>query len=485
MRKILVLLTILFLVPLTTSAQETLSVGNGSGFPCSHENSVEINLDNPDNTLRALQMDIIDEDNYLTCTECISDPVRASGFDCFVQEQIGGECRVLLFSDVTSEIIENGLGTIITINYSVNENAVGGECKGINLLEVKGSDINKQFIDMNTVPGEFCFNFCVVNNECDDENMCTNDTCEAGQCVYRCTAIGEDDPCCVDPACGSDPLCIDPFDADHDEVPNNEDNCPDTLNADQANSDGDSYGDACDNCPSITNEEQTDSDGDSRGDDCDHETPCGDVWPQEPVPGVRDCGDGMIDLFDILETIDIILSFQTPTECQLENGDVPNGLPPHCGNPPGFPNCESDGDIDIFDLVVIIDRVLRNSNCCYYCSCEIDSDSDAIPDYRDNCPNDFNPNQEDTYPPQGNGIGDACECEGDFDCDRDQDGTDAGVFKAEFGRSSYKNPCTDGNACSANFDFDQDVDGMDAVKFKEDFGRCEFINLCPPCSVEG
>ena len=50
-------------------------------------------------------------------------------------------------------------------------------------------------------------------------------------------------------------------------------------------------------------------------------------------------------------------------------------------------------------------------------------------------------NQEDSYPPDGNGCGDACECEGNFDCDNDCDGTDAATFKADFGRSSFNNSC--------------------------------------------
>jgi hypothetical protein len=32
-------------------------------------------------------------------------------------------------------------------------------------------------------------------------------------------------------------------------------------------------------------------------------------------------------------------------------------------------------------------------------------------------------------------------CEGDFDCDGDCDGTDASVFKSDFGRSNFQNPC--------------------------------------------
>jgi hypothetical protein len=39
------------------------------------------------------------------------------------------------------------------------------------------------------------------------------------------------------------------------------------------------------------------------------------------------------------------------------------------------------------------------------------------------------------------GIGDACECRGNFDGDTDIDGSDAFIFKLGFGRSSLFNPC--------------------------------------------
>ena len=32
-------------------------------------------------------------------------------------------------------------------------------------------------------------------------------------------------------------------------------------------------------------------------------------------------------------------------------------------------------------------------------------------------------------------------CDGDFDCDTDVDGTDAALFKSDFGRGGYTNPC--------------------------------------------
>ena len=114
-----------------------------------------------------------------------------------------------------------------------------------------------------------------------------------------------------------------------------------------------------------------------------------------------------------------------------------------------------------------------------------DVDTDGVADCQDNCAGDANPGQEDTFPPQGNGLGDACECEGNFDCDQDCDGSDAATFKADFGRSQFSNPCISSNTCNGDFTCDGDVDGTDAAKFKEDFGRSQFSNPCPACTAGG
>jgi hypothetical protein len=97
---------------------------------------------------------------------------------------------------------------------------------------------------------------------------------------------------------------------------------------------------------------------------------CGDIYPQDCVGGIcadTDCGDGIVDILDILEGLDIVVGLQVPTSCQTGNGDVPNGVPPYCGNPPGTPNCEGDGEINIFDVLVMIDKALGKMNCCDYC----------------------------------------------------------------------------------------------------------------------
>lgn len=62
-------------------------------------------------------------------------------------------------------------------------------------------------------------------------------------------------------------------------------------------------------------------------------------------------------------------------------------------------------------------------------------------------------------------------CEGDFDCDKDVDGSDLAVFAANFGRTD----CSPDNPCEGNFDHDSDVNGSDLAIFAADFGRTD----CP------
>ena len=79
-------------------------------------------------------------------------------------------------------------------------------------------------------------------------------------------------------------------------------------------------------------------------------------------------------------------------------------------------------------------------------------------------------------------MGDACECEGDFDCDGDVDGIDSARFKADLGRNALFNPCTDSDdPCEGDFDCDGDVDGVDSRRFKADLGRTPLNRPCPEC----
>lgn len=198
---------------------------------------------------------------------------------------------------------------------------------------------------------------------------------------------------------------------------------------------------------------------------------CGDVFPPG-TPGAMDCGDGVVNTLDIDEAGRIIENLVVPTACQLMNGDVPNGKPEFCGYPPGVANCQLNGVFDMFDYLVIIDKAMNRSNCCDHCF--MDRDRDGLMNDRDNCAGTPNgpflgtcaetitgvvtsgsgrvcdgagicpqhesclTNQEDY---NGNGVGDACECYGDFNHDGDSDGSDAAIFKKTFGRNQFFRPC--------------------------------------------
>ncbi len=101
----------------------------------------------------------------------------------------------------------------------------------------------------------------------------------------------------------------------------------------------------------------------------------------------------------------------------------------------------------------------------------------------DNCPADTNSAQEDTLPPGGNGCGNACDCEGNFNGDNDCDGSDAAIFKVDFGRNTMTRPCNAGDPCNGDFSCNGNVDGSDAARFKSDFGRNGLNNPCPSCAT--
>ena len=128
-----------------------------------------------------------------------------------------------------------------------------------------------------------------------------------------------------------------------------------------------------------------------------------------------------------------------------------------------------------------------NSECGSggFCSMnQEDTDGDGVGNVCDNCSALQNPSQEDTYPPAGNGIGDLCDCEANFDCDTDVDAQDVTAFLADFGRSIYNQPCTNLDPCKGDFSCDGDVDATDVTKFLEDFGRSQYNKPCPVCVMK-
>ena len=108
-----------------------------------------------------------------------------------------------------------------------------------------------------------------------------------------------------------------------------------------------------------------------------------------------------------------------------EDGD---GIPYDIDNCPDTPNGPNSGTCVSCNDGTIGSSCTANEQCSGgYCSMnQEDYDGDTIGDVCDVA--------EDTYPPDGNGCIDACECEGNFDNDLDVDGTDTTTFLGDLGR---------------------------------------------------
>jgi len=234
-----------------------LGLSRTSAHPHTETTDIDLLLWNPENHVRALQVDVCEidlgEDN-IVCTECVVDEIRTPEYICSANELDNGCCRVTLYSTETDDLIQQGSGAVATIKFDVLGEFTSKDSVILWPFNIKVSD---QF----------------------NEPLCA------------CAKSGRID------------FWI-----------------------------------------------------------------CGDVYPQDCYE-CETCGDGVVNLFDILEEIDIVLGLQTATNCQMLHGCVPLGMPPYCGNPPGVnpPNCETDGIIDIFDALVVIDKALSKMNCCDYC----------------------------------------------------------------------------------------------------------------------
>ena len=217
-----------------------------------------------------------------------------------------------------------------------------------------------------------------------------------------------DGPITVDsqglPVMASVPCNVVPGDEDGDGIDNLSDNCAMTFNAAQVDTDGDFVGDDCDNCLNLQNPSQEDLEGDGLGDPCDAD----------------DDGDGQPDGVD-----------NCPTLANADQSDQ-----------------DADGFGDLCDVCTDTDGdglgdASFSSNLCnldpYAGDPENDADNDELVAATDNCPWDYNPDQEDA---DQDGLGDLCDpCRDDPDNDQDDDGVCAGSCGAvEISVLDYASP---------------------------------------------
>lgn len=179
-------------------------------------------------------------------------------------------------------------------------------------------------------------------------------------------------------------------DTDGDGVPDANDNCPETPNANQVDTDGDGVGNACDNCATTDNPSQSDLDGDGVGDACDPDDSDDDGVPDESdnCPATPNADQRDDDGDDIGNACDNCIAEANANQADRDA----DGVGDVCDNCPNERNpAQSDNDGD------------GQGNAC---EPDDDTDGDGVPDGGDNCPATFNPGQADA---DGDGIGNACE----------------------------------------------------------------------------
>ena len=189
-------------------------------------------------------------------------------------------------------------------------------------------------------------------------------------------------------------------DADGDGVCGNEDNCPDTANVDQADRDADGVGDVCDNCPDAPNADQVDVDGDGAGNPCD---------PDDDGDGVPDVDDNcpLTQNPDQLDTDGDGRGDACDNDADEDGIENPYDNCPEHWNP-GQEDRDGDGPGDACD------------NCPFLPNDQYDSDGDGVGEPCDNCVVRPNPDQANA---DGDPLGDACDaCP--FDPANDIDGDD-------------------------------------------------------------
>jgi hypothetical protein len=152
-------------------------------------------------------------------------------------------------------------------------------------------------------------------------------------------------------------------DVDEDGVPDEDDNCLTTPNADQANSDSDPFGDACDNCPQVANGDQIDSDEDGIGNVCDN------CW--------ETANPDQLDSDDTCDTPPYEMNPVCGDACEVSDDGDGDGVADEDDNCPDVPNAD-----------------------------QADSDGDSSGDSCDNCPDFSNSSQTDS---DEDGIGDTCD----------------------------------------------------------------------------
>ena len=183
----------------TGQAQVTITVEDGSGFIGSTGNTIDVTLNNPSENVKAVNLDICDVGDYLSCSACETTE-RSSGFSCTASEQEDGcvEVVLLVFGD---DVIEEGNGPIFTLICDVSPSAPPEECREVSAENIQIANDNLIPLDVTPAPGDFCFDACVSDGDCDG-GTCNQETGSCNPATTTTTTPGPSTTTTTVPAAG-------------------------------------------------------------------------------------------------------------------------------------------------------------------------------------------------------------------------------------------------------------------------------------------
>jgi hypothetical protein len=179
----------------------TLIVADAYGY----SGTIAIELDNPSDFIEEVHTDICDIVQrtwlYIDTINCFT-TIRSSGLSCAISDLGGGCVRVDL--TYVSDWIYPGAGAIAELNYTIDAGAPLGEFADLNPQNITALDINSLPLSITPQGGNVGAVECVVSLDCDDNNVCTDDSCVGNVCQYSNNTLScEDGDLCTE----SD-LCI-------------------------------------------------------------------------------------------------------------------------------------------------------------------------------------------------------------------------------------------------------------------------------------
>jgi uncharacterized delta-60 repeat protein len=164
-----------------TGSEVILSIASALGYA----GTMDIELDNSAYLVGSVHLDVcdIDQRSWLNIDSAnCSTTARSSAFSCGVIA-LGGGCVHVDLTTATG-FIDIGTGAVARLNYTIDSNAPLTDYADINPEVIDIKDDNGTTLSVTPLPGTVRAVECVADADCNDNNICTDDTCAANACQY-------------------------------------------------------------------------------------------------------------------------------------------------------------------------------------------------------------------------------------------------------------------------------------------------------------